>query len=70
MKRRRLWSTINTWSDGTTAITAEVGTRRTRRLLTRTSSNEGSYGLSSARIRSTVPRPPPESEKPTQLASQ
>jgi len=57
-------------SDGTTAITAEVGTRRTRWRPVRTSSIDGSCGLTSARIPTTVPRPPPESVKPTQLASQ
>ena len=50
-------------------MTADVGTRRTR-LPVRTSSTVGSYGSSSARIRSTVPRPPPDREKPTQFASQ
>ena len=38
--------------------------------LVRTSSIDGSYGLPSVRIRSTVPRPPPESENPTQFAIQ
>jgi hypothetical protein len=51
-------------------MTAEVGTRRTRLWLVRTSSIEGSYGLPSVRIRSTVPWPPPESENPTQFAIQ
>jgi hypothetical protein len=63
-------STMSTSSAGTTAITDDVGTRRTRRRPVRTSSTEGSYGSSSARIPSTLPRPPPASEKPTQLASQ
>jgi hypothetical protein len=52
------------------AMTADVGTRRTRLWLVRTSSIDGSYGLPSVRIRSTVPRPPPESENPTQFAIQ
>jgi len=60
----------STCSCGTTAMTAEVGIRRTCRRLVRTSSTEGSFGLMSARIRSTVPWPPPESENPTQLAIQ
>ena len=51
-------------------MTADVGTRRTRWRLVRTSSIDGSYGLKSATTRSTVPWPPPESENPTQLASQ
>ena len=51
-------------------MTAEVGTRRTRLWPIRTSRNDGSCGLTSASTRSTVPRPPPESENPTQLASQ
>jgi hypothetical protein len=51
-------------------MTADVGTRRTRLWLVRTSSNDGSYGFPSARIRSTVPWPPPESLNPTQLAIQ
>jgi len=50
-------------------MTADVGTRRTRRRLVRTSRNDGSYELRSATIRSTVP-PPAVSLKPTQLASQ
>ena len=49
---------------------ADVGTRRTRLWLVRTSSNDGSRGSRSASTRSTVPRPPPDSENPTQLASQ
>jgi hypothetical protein len=68
MTRRRR-STTSSSSDGTTAITDDVGMLRTRRPV-RTSSTDGSYGSSSARILSTVPRPPPESLKPTQLASQ
>ena len=51
-------------------MTAEVGTRRTRLWLVRTSSTDGSYGLPSVKIRSTVPWPPPESENPTQFAIQ
>ena len=51
-------------------MTADVEIRRTRRLLSRTSSMEGWCGSSSARIRSTVPRPPPASLNPTQFASQ
>jgi hypothetical protein len=41
-----------------------------RRRLVRTSSTDGWCGSLSAQIRSTVPWPPPASEKPTQLASQ
>jgi hypothetical protein len=53
IRRRR--STTRSLSDGTTAITAEVGTRRVRLRLVLTSSVDGSCGLASARIRSTVP---------------
>jgi hypothetical protein len=63
-------STTSTFSCGTTAMTADVGTRRTRLWPVRTSSASGSYGLPFTRIRSTVPRPPPARENPTQLASQ
>src|SRR6185437_1290883 len=67
---RRLRPTTSTCSDGTTAMTAAVGIRRTWRRLVRTSSSEGACRFPSARTRSTVPWPPPASEKPTQLASQ
>src|SRR5437763_1977768 len=62
---RRRRSTTSSLSDGTTAITADVGRHRTRRRPARTSSSDGSCGSSSARTRSTVPRPPPASVKPT-----
>jgi hypothetical protein len=67
---RREPPTTSICSCGMQAMTADVGTRRTRLWLVRTSSTDGSYGLPSVRIRSTVPRPPPESENPTQFAIQ
>ena len=68
--RPRLSPIVANCAASSTAITAEVGTPRTRWRPVRTSSVDGSCGLTSARIPTTVPRPPPESVKPTQLASQ
>ena len=63
-------STMSNRSAGTTSTTASAGIGRTRQRPVRISSSDGSYGSASVSTRSTVPRPPPASEKPTQLASQ
>jgi hypothetical protein len=63
-------ATTSTRSAGMTSTTDDAGTHRKRCRFVRTSSNEGSKGLASERTRSTIPCPPPVSEKPTQLASQ
>lgn len=67
---RLLPATTSMRSDGMTSTTDEAGTQRSRCRFVRTSSKEGSKGFTSVRTRSTVPREPPATEKPTQLASQ
>ncbi len=62
--------TTSSCCEGTTEITAEAATWRTRCLLVRTSSVSGECGSTSATTASTIPCTPPVTVKPTLFATQ